>query len=302
MISVIIPTLNASEFLPDLLTNLKQQTVKDKEIIIIDSSSTDNTIEIAKLFRATTIIIPKEEFDHGRTRNFAAKEAKGDIIVYLTQDALPINEYSIKNLIKPFSEDEKIGATYGRQLPRPIAGAIEAHARLFNYPPENRIKTIADIHNLGIKTIFISNSFAAYRRSALMDVDWFPSNTIMKEDAYVAAKMLLKEWKIAYCADACVYHSHNYRPLEEFRRYFDIGVFHIREPWIRQSFGQAESEGMRYVCSELKYLWNKNSLLIPSAILRTVLKVAGYRLGLMEQYLPIWLKRRLSMHKGFWSL
>ena len=84
-----------------------------------------------------------------------------------------------------------------------------------------------------MKTAFNSNSFAAYRRKALKDVGGFPINTILSEDMYVTAKMLLKNWSVAYCADAKVYHSHNYTIWQEFKRYFDIGVFHAKEAWIR---------------------------------------------------------------------
>lgn len=298
--SVIIPTLNAEASISTLLLSLKKQIVP-YEIIIIDSSSTDTTIELARSFGATVLVIPKESFDHGSTRTLAAKEASGDILVYITQDAIPVKELSIENLIKPFHDDEKVGAAYGRQLPRLGAGPVEAHARFFNYPPISQVKTMSDSSKLGIKTAFISNSFAAYRRTALLSVGGFPSNTILSEDTYVAAKMLLADWKIAYCAEAQVYHSHNYGFIEEFKRYFDIGVFHVREPWIRQAFGQAEGEGMRYVRSELKYLWNENYKLIPSATLHTALKLIGYKLGFMEQKIPIWLKVHLSMNKQYWK-
>lgn len=301
MISVIIPTLNAEKHISHLLTQLYSQSIKPDEILIIDSSSDDKTVAIAESCGIKVITIDRKDFDHGGTRNLSAKEAKGDIIVYLTQDALPVNEYSIENLIRPFSDDEMIGVSYGRQLPRSAAEAIEAHARLFNYPETSCIKTFSDAPRLGIKSAFISNSFAAYRRSALIEVGGFPSNTIMNEDTFVAAKILLKGWKIAYCADACVYHSHNYSPLEEFRRYFDIGVFHASEPWIRQSFGQAEGEGKHYILSEIKYLWNEDFKLIPSAIFRNVLKYIGYKLGLIENKIPRSVKRYLSMNKHYWA-
>ena len=87
------------------------------------------------------------------------------------------------------------------------------------------------ISSIGIKAAFLSNSFAAYRRSALESVGGFPSDTIFGEDTFAAAKMLLNGWKIAYSAEATVYHSHNLTFIEEFRRYFDIGVFHSREKW-----------------------------------------------------------------------
>jgi len=300
MVSIIIPTLNAGTQIRKLLSSLGKQSVSC-EIIVIDSSSEGNTRRIAESLGATVIPISREDFNHGGTRNLAVRHTDSDIIVFFTQDVLPANEHAIENLIKPFYDNKDIGAAYGRQLPRQGANPIEAHARLFNYPSTSLVKSIIDIPKFGIKTAFISNSFAAYRFSALSSVGGFPSDTIVNEDTYVAAKMLLDGWKIAYSAEAKVYHSHNYSHIEEFRRYFDIGVFHSRESWIRQNFGQAEGEGTKYVLSELRYLWNDNFRIIPSALLRTALKLLGYKLGLMEQRIPVGIKIHLSMNKQFWK-
>lgn len=302
MVSVIIPTLNAEKYILSLLERIQYQTVVPDEILVIDSSSRDNTKVIAESLGAIVIAVKREDFNHGGTRNLGVRHTNNDIIVFCTQDVLPVDEYAIENLIKPFNDNNtRVGAAYGRQLPRKGANPIEAHARLFNYPPTSLLKNITDIPKFGIKTAFISNSFAAFRRSALLAVGGFPSDTIVNEDTYVAAKILLEGWKVAYCAEAKVYHSHNYSHIEEFRRYFDIGVFHSREPWIRQNFGQAESEGTKYALSELKYLWNNNFRIISSALLRIALKLLGYKLGLMEQRIPIALKIHLSMNKQFWK-
>lgn len=296
-----IPTLNAGKQAYELLTGINKQTWQPSHVLIIDSSSVDDTVDIFRAAGLQIHVIPRNEFNHGRTRQIAVEMVpNAGIVIFLTQDAILAGPDALENLVANFT-DEKIGAAYGRQLPREEADSIEAHARLFNYPPVSQLKTMADAPRLGIKTAFISNSFAAYRRTALMAVGGFPSNTILSEDTYVAAKMLLAGWKIAYTADAMVYHSHNYGFVEEFKRYFDIGVFHAREGWIRQSFGQAEGEGMRYVRSESKYLRNERPGLILSAVLRTILKLSGYKLGSMERYLPICLKRRISMHKRFWD-
>lgn len=300
MVSIIIPALNAEKYIHKLLLSLRKQSVPC-EVIIIDSSSGDNTKKIAESFGARVIAVERKNFNHGGTRNLGIRCTKNDIIVFLTQDALPADEYAIENLIKPFYDNKDIGAAYGRQLPRQGANPVEAHARLFNYPPESHLKCITDVPRLGIKTAFISNSFSAFRLNVLQSIGGFPQKTIVNEDTYVAAKMLLSGWKIAYCADAKVFHSHNYSFLGEFRRYFDIGVFHAEEPWIRESFGQAEGEGMTYVLSELKYLWNEKHKFIPSALLRTVLKFMGYKLGLMERGIPVSLKIHLSMNKQYWK-
>ena len=133
-----------------------------------------------------------------------------------------------------------------------------------------------------------------------MDVGGFPSNIIFGEDTYVAARMLLAGWKVAYAAEASCYHSHNYSIAEEFRRYFDIGIFHSQEKWFIRLLGKAEGEGKKFVLSEFKYLLKKAPWLIPSAMLRTVVKLMGYKLGQMAHKLPSQIVKRLSMNKGYW--
>ena len=243
LISIIIPTFNAENYLPKLLKNLKNQTVSF-ELIIIDSSSTDNTVTIAKDYTDKIIIIPQIEFDHGGTRTKAAKVATGDIIVFLTQDALPYNDQSIERILEPFN-DSKVGAAYGKQLAYDETSLFGKHLREFNYTDTSYIRTLDDKEKYGIKTAFLSDSFAAYRRTALEKVSWFKDGLIVGEDSYAGAKILLQNYALAYCANAKVYHSHSYSIIEEFKRYFDIGVFHTREHWILETFGKAEGEGGR---------------------------------------------------------
>ena len=278
------------------------QTLKPEpaQMLVIDSSSTDGSAELAQRAGFAVHTIPCEQFNHGATRQLGTEMlACAEILVFLTQDAILATPDALEKLLASFA-DERVGAAYGRQLPQPGGGAIGAHTRLFNYPDANAVKTLADAPRLGIKTAFLSDSFAAYRRCALMEAGGFPAGVILGEDTYVAARMLLNGWKIAYCAEAQVFHSHDYTPTQEFGRYFDTGVFHGREPWIRQKFGQPAGEGGRFVRSELRFLARKRPALIPSALLRTVLKFAGYKLGTLERHWPLWLKRRLSMHTGYW--
>jgi len=196
--------------------------------------------------------------------------------------------------------DKSIGAAYGRQLPHAEAKALGVHARIYNYPSQSQVKTLADVPRLGIKTPFISNSFAAYRREVLEAVGGFPCDVILAEDMVVAARMLMRGWHIAYCAEATVYHSHDYGMLAEFRRYFDTGVLHAREKWLLGIFGKAEGKGKEFVLSERRYLSQNAPWLIPAALMRTVLKYLGYRLGLNEAILPDALKPFLSMNRGYW--
>ena len=298
---VVVPTLNAARDWPSFLPALLSSGVQPDQVLIVDSESTDGTPELARAAGFEVVSILRADFNHGGTRQMAADRlAHAEILVYLTQDAVLASPDAIKMMLAAF-DDPLVGAACGRQLPRPEAGAIEAHARIFNYPATSEMRSLASRDRLGIKAVFLSNSFAAYRRSALLQVGGFPRDVLFGEDTLVAAKLLLAGFKLAYVAEASVYHSHSYTWVQEFRRYFDIGVLHSREHWLIDEFGNATGEGNRFVVSQLKYLRDTDSWQIPSALVRIGLKLLGYRLGQIEARLPLAIKLKLSMHPGFWS-
>jgi rhamnosyltransferase len=298
--AVIVPTLNAAAYWAPFERNLLA-CVSPEHVLIFDSTSSDNTTELAKSAGLRVCTISRAEFNHGGTRQLAVELLPDiDILVFLTQDAVLACSDAIRVLLEPF-KDPTVAATFGRQLPRENAAPIEAHARHFNYPDQSSERTLASRNRLGFKTIFISNSFAAYRREALMAVGGFPRNVIFGEDTITAAKLLLSGWKISYVADAQVYHSHSYTWAQDFKRYFDIGVLHARESWLLEKFGDTGGEGGRFVRSELNYLWPRYWWLVPSALIRSTLKLAGYRFGKIENRLAVRLKRKLSMHPRFWQ-
>jgi rhamnosyltransferase len=299
-VAVCVPTLNAGTVWPRWLAAWAAQFARP-QTLAIDSSSTDATSVLAAEAGIAIHTIPRAAFNHGGTRQMAAGMlADAEFVVFLTQDAILATPDAIANLLAAF-DDPAVGAVCGRQLPHRDAGPIAAHARYFNYPGVSSVRTAADIPAQGIKSAFLSNSFAAYRKSALLSVGGFPADVIFGEDMCVAARMLMSGWKLVYRADAAVHHSHDYSMRQEFRRYFDIGVLHAREPWLLEKFGRPEGEGMRFVRSETAYLWKHAPHLLPSAWLRTLLKLAGYRLGKAEAHLPLWLKRRLGMLHGYWK-
>lgn len=298
---IIIPVYKPNNILLNLLRQIKRQTIKNIPLLIIDSGSNDEYKDEIKNMNCLVKKIDSRTFNHGGTRQMGADMFPDkDVYIYLTQDVILADEYAIDNIIKVFNNDN-VGCAYGRQLPHKGATIFATHARLFNYKNKSYIYSIKDKEKYGIKTAFNSNSFAAYRRKALKDVGGFPTNTILSEDMYVTAKMLLKNWSVAYCADAKVYHSHNYTIWQEFKRYFDIGVFHVRESWIREIFGKAEGEGKRFVISEVKVLIKRNPLLLFEMVFRDGMKFLGYRLGIKEKYIPKNIKKKISMTKGYWK-
>lgn len=300
--AIVVPTYNAGDaWLAWIESMLNQSGLKPQQVWIIDSDSSDQTVSLARQAGFNVHMIHKRDFNHGRTRNLALTLCPDvEYIVYLTQDAILANTTSIADLLSVF-KDPLVACAYGRQLPHTGAQPLAVHARLFNYPEKAYIRTAKDIPLYGIKTVFMSNSFAAYRRASMDSMGGFPDDVILGEDMYLAAKAVTAGFAVAYVAKACVYHSHDYTMLQEFRRYFDIGVFHQQQQWLLDTFGSAQGEGKRFVMSELQYLWRSAPLLIPMAMLRTLLKYIGYRLGQRHYYFPNWLIKVFSMHRGYWK-
>lgn len=301
-VQVIIPIYHPDENLCECLRMLGRQTQPHLRILLIDSGSEPGAwCDEADRLHAEIITIETKNFDHGATRQMGiAYTSNADIHVFLTQDAIPADAESISRLVKAFV-DPRVGVAYGRQLPREGASIFAKHARSFNYPAVSRKVTYADRVRWGMKTVFCSNSFAAYRRTAMEETGGFPKHTILSEDMYTTARMLMAGWSSAYVADAVVYHSHDYTIWQEMRRYFDIGVFHSREAWIRKEFGQAEGEGKRFIKDEAGTLLHQAPWLLPSMIMRDSAKFLGYRLGLAEHILPMFVKTRIAMNKRFFD-
>jgi rhamnosyltransferase len=248
------------------------------------------------------VAINPASFDHGATRQMAVDQlTDADIVVFMTQDAVLADGQALEKLVGCL-DDSAVAVVYGRQLPRPGAGAIERHARLFNYPEVSQVHTLLDAQRLGIKAAFCSNAFAAWRRSALLEVGGFPSPVILGEDMLTAARLLQAGYRIGYCADACVVHSHALTIGQEARRYFDTGVMHADNPWLGKAFGSVSGEGMRFVRSEIQYLWTHGApLRVPEALVRDAAKLVAYRLGRSYRRLPGRWCRRMSMNSAYWE-
>jgi rhamnosyltransferase len=299
-ISVIIPTLNAEAYIKPLIIALQNQSLKPFETIAIDSSSLDKTVEIAESCGAKVIIINKSDFDHGKTRNEAARIASGDILVFMTQDSVPADSSFLENLISPLSEPY-IALSYARQLPKEDANPIEKFARNFNYPAEAVIKDRSMLPIMGIKTFFCSNAASAVRKREFEELGCFPSQIITSEDMFFAFKVITAGYKIAYQPSARVLHSHNYSLAQQFKRYFDIGVFFNRNKELL-NFTKMQREGNMFIKEQTGFLIkNRFFLWIPYGYIDAAMRFAGYRLGRIEYLMPAFLRKILSMNKGFWG-
>lgn len=303
-VDVIIPVYRPDDKLYKLLNMMENQTIKPRNIIILQ---TVDKMDDKKNFTVPDIsininiyFINKDDFDHGGTRRFGATLSEADILMYMTQDAVPADEFLIERLLKPY-EDSKVAATYARQLPDSNADIIERYTRKFNYPTKSIVKSAKDIDKLGIKTYFCSNVCATYRRDIYEKLGGFVERTIFNEDMIMAHTMIHGGYKIAYQAEAKVIHSHIYSYLQQFSRNFDLGVSHRQYANIFLGAG-SESEGIRLVKSTLQYLIDKKEyLLIPDLILSSGFKYLGYRLGVIYHKLPESFVIRCTMNKNYWK-
>lgn len=299
-----IPTLNPGSFASKLVTSIQNQSLLPNSILIIDSSSNDGSLVKLNALSPKIIRIDRKDFDHGGTRNIAFIESSDEIIIFLTQDAILAESDSLKRIYDAITENKNCALVYGRQLPAHNATPFAAHARQFNYPGGHdvQIKSANDISKLGIKTAFCSNSFAAYRRSAMERIGFFQEKTLFGEDALAAARLIREGFLLGYEPRACVYHSHNYSLGEEFRRYFDVGAFHSMNTWFLNYLGKAEGEGRLFVKSEFDYVVNSGLVFPRSQVLiRNGIRFLGYKMGRMQNKFPLFLNHFFSMNKTFWG-
>lgn len=296
--SIIIPTLNAEHSLELLVSTLRAQSTPPEEIIVIDSSSMDETPRLAKGLGCTLMTIPRPKFSHGGTRNEAAMHAKGDVLVFLTQDALPVDTRFLEQLLRPMRQG--IAAAYARQVPYPSARPTEVFARTFNYPSQSCIRTKSTAKDLGIRAYFFSNVASAVRKDVFMAHGMFPDDVIMNEDMLFCAKLIENGHSVMYAADAMVFHSHNYGAVQTFQRYFDIGLFYAHNMTDKGEMN-IKSAGSNYAKSLLTHLFRQRLFSdIPFFIVETCAKFLGFHSGRLESRIPTFLKKRMSLHKGYW--
>ena len=234
-ISLILLLNNGERFLPKLLTVLDQQkgdfTI---ELVVVDSASTDKTLEIVSsikqqvLSKKTKIIndikvfeIKKENFSHGGTRNLAVQKATGEIVVFLSQDALPIDKYWLENLTLHFQKSQTAGV-FGRQVPWKQTNSIEKYFYGVSYPQQPRIMDQSSDQNFSNQNLFFSNVNGAVRRNLLLKFP-FRNDLVMSEDQYWGREVINQGYQIIYEPKAQVWHSHDYSFSQLFIRYFQSG-------------------------------------------------------------------------------
>lgn len=301
-IGVAILTFNGMKHLPNCLTAVLNSRSLVK-VLVIDSSSTDGTIEYIKKMNIELLQIPQSEFNHGLTREKARKYLNTDVVVMLTQDAYLVDETSIENLIEPIIL-KKCAVTYGRQLPHDGAKFYESFPRYFNYPivKDNlQVRTISDISKYGTKLFFCSDSFSAYNNEKLDEIGGFPE-TLTHEDYLVSFKLLQNGHAIGYVSNAGVKHSHNYSLMEEFKRHFDAGYVRGRFRELENVTGRTEKAGVYFAAEFIKATKRQKGIIyLPYSFSILIVKYLGFKLGYFGVNLPIFFKKKLSSHSFYWE-
>jgi len=307
--TLVIPVYNGGTLLLKAFESICSQDALPAEILILNSESTDDAISQIERHRKKIqpiqlkiISISKQSFDHGGTRNLGLRSAKHPFVLFMTQDAICASPHTFRKLLEAIVTTNA-SAAYGRQLPHADANPIAMQTRQFNYPSKSQNKSMRNASELGIKTWFISNSFSVWNRLKLLDHSGFSEHLIFGEDMHAAARMIQGGENIFYCAEAQVYHSHNYTLRQEFSRYFDIGVFHRKHEKLLFAAGNPESEGLRFVLQQ--FLWLLKNGYIFSALKSpfvTLAKFIGYRLGKKYLSLPRRVILWCSMNQNYWKL
>lgn len=305
-IDVIIPSYMPDRFFLELIDRLEKQTLPVQKIIIMNTEEKyyDKLVYenrfLEKYHNIETYHISKKEFDHGMTRRVGVSKSDADIFIMMTQDAMPKDEYLVEKLVDAL-QDNKVVAAYARQLPREDCSEAEKYIREFNYPAVSRVKSIADIQQLGIKTYFCSNVCCAYKRNVYDRVDGFERCAIFNEDMLYAAKVLKEGYQIAYVAEAEVIHSHNYTCKQQFKRNFDLGVSQAQHPEVFDEV-PSEKEGMRSVKGTIQHLSKKKmKRKIPYVILQSGYKYLGYFFGKRYKKLPQKWVMKWTSNKEYWA-
>ncbi|QVI33927.1 glycosyltransferase family 2 protein [Lacticaseibacillus chiayiensis] len=277
-VGIFIPTLNAENQIERIIEVIRESFVPLDNVYVIDSESTDWTLNILKNNEIEYKSIPRKDFSHGLVRYKAVQYFKNkvDYLLMMTQDVV-FTEEAIDSLILGINSNPDVGVSYAKQRSTD-SNAAEYYDRLFSYPDESRIKRRADIPKMGPSTYFSSDAFSIYRIDALLDVGNFPKDIEFAEDVYVAAKLILNGWSIFYNADAVVLHNNLSGYGDLYRRYRHISKFYKEQRWIGDEFGKNYGMGKRLVAYELKESIKKHSIrLFLDVMISSAIKVIAYR-------------------------
>ena len=290
-ISIVILTKNGGNRVKELMKSIQNQRLQGSlEIVAVDSGSQDDTIKILKSFNAKIIRIKPEDFHHSKTRNLGAIKSKGDVLVYLTQDALPVHNDFLKKLLDPL-KNKDVAVVYGRQIAYPDAKPIDKFFYSYFYPDERKIlmKNLTEnTRKFYMENIYVSDVCSAIKKEVWEQLK-FSDNVPMSEDKDLALKVLKAGYNIVYDPKATVYHSHDYSLLSLFKRRFKDGAAFSNIAL--EGKENVLMRGLKFLTEEMKYLSNNKYIKwMPYALIYNFVYFIGFSLGKNNKYLPNFVK------------
>lgn len=240
-VDIICPLYNAERYIENLHKSfIMQKKIKLNKIRYVLTESKDNTEEYLKKHNIEYKKIKKNEFSHSLVREKEAMESDSDIVVFVTQDVVIDDEIWLYNLTKDIGKDD-IVASYSKQVTK--YNNIEKYTREANYPAISKVVSKNDIPELGLKTFFFSDASSAIDAKIFKKLNGYDGKNLpISEDMYIAYKIITNGYKIKYCAESIVHHSHNFTLKEVYDRYKLTGKF-FKENSYLDNYGTNKSGG-----------------------------------------------------------
>ena len=260
-ISIIIPTKNSGKTIDKCLDSIYQQDTLDNfEVIIIDSGSKDNTLDIIRSYDQVKLFqIKPEAFGHGKTRNMGAEKAKGKFLVFLNADAIPENNQWLNQLIQPFTENHQIAGVFSRHLPQKECHLFMVRDLLKAMPDESLIRSKPGLTNLS----YFSTVSGALKKEIWLKIP-FENDIVIAEDQKWARAANSMGYQIAYQPLSRVIHSHNYGLRELFEIKRQVGI--VCSPFQNRFYAATFGFGLVLAGAVLKILFDVIFILFKQTI------------------------------------
>ncbi|WP_040194984.1 glycosyltransferase family 2 protein [Clostridium culturomicium] len=277
-VSIICPLYNAEAYVGDLYESiLKQKNVEIEEIKFVLTESVDKTEFILNEIGASYEVVKKKDFSHSLVREKSAMEAKGDIIVFITQDIQLDGEEWLEKLVQGIIKGE-CEASFSRQIGYKNHG-LERYIREVNYPNQSRIVSKMDVEELGIMCFFFSDASSAIKKDVFVELNGYDGKKLpTNEDMYFAYKLIMNGYRIKYEAESRIIHSHEYSAKEVYSRYKSIGKFFAENPHIGDFKATKKGAGvLKYVLK--RAIQDKNYKIIVDLFVNFSSRLIGMTVG-----------------------